>query len=70
MPTKPLSITIDKDISEKLNRISSETHRKKSFYVNEALRVYFEELEDYEIALSRRGGKTISLKDSKKELGL
>ncbi|OHD62704.1 MAG: hypothetical protein A2176_12780 [Spirochaetes bacterium RBG_13_51_14] len=70
MPTKPLSITIDKDISEKLNRISSETHRKKSFYVNEALRVYFEELEDYEIALSRRGGKTTSLKDSKKELGL
>ena len=70
MPTKPISITIDQDISEKLDRISAETHRKKSYYVNEALRTYFEELEDYEIALSRRGGKTTSLKDAKKDLGI
>lgn len=70
MPTKPISITIDEEISKKLEKLSSETHRKKSYYVNEALRTYFEELEDYDIALSRRGGKTTSLDDAKKELGI
>ena len=70
MPTKPISITIDEEISEKLEKLSSETHRKKSYYVNEALRTYFEELEDYDIALSRRGGKATSLEDAKKELGI
>ena len=70
MPTKPISITIDEDVSKKLDRIAADTHRKKSYYVNEALRAYFEEIEDYEIALSRRGGKTVTLKDAKKDLGI
>ncbi len=70
MPTKPISITIDEDVSHKLDRLATETHRKKSYYVNEALRAYFEEIEDYQIALSRKGGKTVSLANAKKELGI
>ena len=33
MATKPISITIDEILAEKLERIASETHRKKSYFV-------------------------------------
>ena len=70
MATKTLSATIDEDLSEKLNRLAQQTHRKKSYYVNEALREYLEAVGDYEIALSRRKGETVPLEEAKKELGL
>jgi len=44
MPTKPMCITIDAELAAKLERIASETHRKKSYYVNQALKEYFEEI--------------------------
>ena len=70
MPTKPISVTIEEEIASKLKELSEQTHRKKSYFVNEALREYFNELKDYEIALSRRGGKTTALSEAKKQLGL
>jgi predicted DNA-binding protein len=70
MPTKPISITIDELLAEKLERIATETHRKKSYYVNQALMEYFEELEDYDLALSRKGGDSVSLDKARKELDI
>ena len=70
MPTKPISITIDEELAAKLERIASETHRKKSYYVNQALKEYFEEIEDYELALQRRGGEAVSLDRAKEEIGI
>jgi RHH-type rel operon transcriptional repressor/antitoxin RelB len=70
MATKPISITIDEELAEKLNKVASETHRKKSYFVNQALKEYFEELEDYEIALQRRGGEPVPLDRAKEELGI
>ena len=70
MPTKPISITIDEDLAAKLERIATETHRKKSYFVNQALKEYFEEIEDYNIALQRRGGETVFLDKAKEELGI
>lgn len=70
MATKPISITIDKALAEKLERIAAETHRKKSYYVNQALKEYFEEIEDYELALKRQGGESVPMSEAKEELGI
>ena len=70
MSTKPISITIDVELAAKLEKIASETHRKKSYYVNQALKEYFEKLEDYELALNRRGGEAVPLHTAKEELGI
>ncbi len=70
MATKPISITIDEVLAEKLSRIAEDTHRKKSYFVNQALEEYFEEIEDLELALERRGGPSTPIGETKKELGL
>ncbi len=70
MATKPISITIDETLAEKLAKIAEDTHRKKSFFVNQALREYFEEIEDYELALKRRSGKSTPISRARKELSL
>jgi predicted DNA-binding protein len=68
--TKPISITIDEVLAEKLAKIAEDTHRKKSYFVNKALQEYFEEIEDLELALERRGGKSTPIDKAKEELGL
>ena len=70
MATKPISITIDEALAEKLSKIAEDTHRKKSYFVNKALEEYFEEIEDLEIALKRRGGKSTPISKAKEELSL
>jgi predicted DNA-binding protein len=70
MATKPISITIDEALAEKLSKIAEDTHRKKSYFVNKALEEYFEEIEDLEIALKRKGGKSTPLSKVKEELDL
>jgi predicted DNA-binding protein len=68
--TRPISITIDEELAEKLAKIAEDTHRKKSYFVNKALQEYFEEIEDLELALERRGGKSTPIDKAKEELGL
>ena len=70
MATKLLSTTIDEKLAEKLTKIATETNRKKSYFVNKALKEYFEEIEDYEIALNRKDGIAIDFKHAKIELDL
>lgn len=70
MATKAISITIDESLANKLDNIAAETHRKKSYYVNQALKEYFKELEDYDVALSRKGGESVSLNRAREELGI
>jgi predicted DNA-binding protein len=70
MATKAISITIDETLAEKLNRIAEDTHRKRSYFVNRALEEYFEELEDFELARERRGGKSTPISKAKEALGL
>jgi predicted DNA-binding protein len=70
MATRPISITIDEELAEKLAKIAEDTHRKKSYFVNKALQEYFEEIEDLELALERRGGKSTPIDKAKEELGL
>jgi len=70
MATKAISITIDESLAEKLESIAADTHRKKSYYVNQALKEYFEDLEDFDVALSRLEGETVSIKKAREELGM
>ena len=70
MATKPLSVTIDEVLAEKLVKLAGDTHRKKSFFVNQALKEYFEEMEDYELALERSGGKSTPIIEVREKLGL
>ena len=70
MATKPISITVDEALAEKLSKIAEDTHRKKSYFVNKALQEYFEEIEDLEIALKRSGGKSTPICKAKEKLGL
>ncbi len=68
MATRILSITVDEKIANQLEKLTKETNRKKSYYVNCALKEYLEEIQDYNLALDRKGGKSVSIKEAKKEL--
>ena len=70
MATKTISATVDEELVKKLDTLAKDTHRKKSYFVNQSLLEYFEAIEDYEIALSRKGGKTVTMKEARKELGI
>lgn len=70
MATKAVSATIDKDLAEKLEKLAEETNRKKSYFINAALKEYFEAIEDYEIALARKGGRSVSMVEAEEELGI
>jgi RHH-type rel operon transcriptional repressor/antitoxin RelB len=70
MAAKAISVTIDEELAEKLIRIAEETHRKKSYFVNRALEEYFNEIEDFELALERRNGDSVPFGEAKEELGL
>ncbi len=70
MATKVLSTTIDETLAEKLDKLAAETHRKKSYFVNQALKEYFDEIEDYELAFARKEGKSVTLNQAKQELEL
>lgn len=68
-----LAVRLDKEIESRLEKLSKETHRPKSYYVREAIRLYLDEQEDYEIALSRlhnHSDNIISSDEMRKRLGL
>jgi RHH-type rel operon transcriptional repressor/antitoxin RelB len=66
-----LSVRLSGDIEERLNRLSHETKRSKSHYVEVALARFLEDQEDYLLALSRleQKGPNISLEEAKRQLG-
>jgi predicted DNA-binding protein len=70
MSKKALSLTLDAEIVKKIEKLSQETERPKSYFVNLALKEFLEELEDLEIALRRKKEKRITLDQLKKKLGI
>jgi predicted DNA-binding protein len=70
MARRIVSATVDEELAAKLAAIAAETHRKKSYFVNEALRAYFEEIEDCDVALNRKGGDSVSVEEARRELDL
>ncbi len=70
MSKRVLSATVDETLADRLDRLAAETSRKRSWFVNQALKEYFAALDDYEIALTRKGGSTTTLATARHELGL
>ena len=70
------AIRLDAGTEARLNKLSSETHRPKSFYVKQALLEYLDDLEDIYLAEQEleniRAGKSslTSLEEFKRELSL
>jgi len=66
-----LSIRLDNDLKEELEKFSKLTNRPKSFFVKEALREYFNDIRDILEAkerISDPNRELISLDELKREL--
>lgn len=68
-----LSVRLPENLANALEQISKDTERSKSFHIQKALEIYFEERADLQIALDRLNNptdSTISLDDMRQQLGL
>jgi len=68
-----ISVRISDELAAKLNEISKETERPKSFHIQKALESYLLELADIQVAMDRlhdTSDPVISIKDMRKELEL
>ncbi len=71
--SKALSIRIPDDMAMKLNEISKETERSKSFHIQKALELYLSEVADLQIACDRlhdTGDPVLSIAELRKEFDL
>ena len=68
-----LSVRLSEKLANALSQISKETERSKSFHIQKALEMYFEERADLQIALDRLNDPTdpiITLDNLRKQIGL
>ncbi len=68
-----ISVRLDKELEEKLNRLSELTKRPKSFFVKEALREYLDDIVDTLEAQKRvdeKNRELITLDEMKKLLNV
>lgn len=71
--SKVITVRIPEEVSEKLDDLSKEIRREKSFIIKSALEQYLDEYVDYQIALDRlkdKDDKMITSEDLRKELGI
>ena len=64
-----LSVRLNADLEEKLDKLSESTSRSKSFYVKQALQRYLKDVDDYFEVKSRdnnTGNKLITIEDIEK----
>jgi RHH-type transcriptional regulator, rel operon repressor / antitoxin RelB len=68
-----LSVRLPEKLANALDKVSKETERPKSFHIQKALEMYFEERADLQIALDRLNDPTetiITLDDMRDQIGL
>lgn len=71
--SKIITVRLPEEISDKLDDLSIEIRRKRSFIIKSALEQYLNEYADYQIALDRlkdKQDRIITSKDLRKELGI
>lgn len=49
-----ITVSLDKKTDRTLQRLAKETKQPKSYFIKKALHLYFEEFEDYRIAVARQ----------------
>jgi RHH-type rel operon transcriptional repressor/antitoxin RelB len=68
-----ISVRIPDDLASKLDEISKETERPKSFHVQKAIESYLDDIADLQVALDRlhdTSDPVISIDEMRSELGL
>ncbi|RZI45673.1 type II toxin-antitoxin system RelB family antitoxin [Candidatus Finniella inopinata] len=71
-----LAVRLSKALEERLNNLSTKTHRSKSFYVTKALEKFLGEEEDYAEAIAsyeeylRSGKQGYTLEEMKERYGV
>jgi RHH-type transcriptional regulator, rel operon repressor / antitoxin RelB len=67
-----LGIRLEPELERRLERLSKETGRSKSYYAREAIRQYLEDREDYlrGVAVLERNEPAITLGELERRLGL
>ena len=67
-----LAVRLDTEMETKLNNLARETGRSKSYYVKQAIETFFDDREDYLLALAvlERNEPTKPLAEVRKALGL
>jgi len=71
--SKVITVRLPEEISEKLDDLSRDMRREKSFIIKSALVQYLDEYVHYQIALDRlkdKDDKIITSEDLRKELGI
>ena len=71
--SKIITVRLPEEISDRLDNLSLEIRRKRSFIIKSALEQYLNEYADYQIALDRlkdKQDKIIASEDLRKELGI
>jgi len=68
-----LAVRLDEQLEKRLNNLSKNTGRSKSYYVKKAIEEFLDEREDVLLAVSRSEDSkdaVISLEEMRKKLGL
>lgn len=70
--TVQVNVRLPDVINEKLDNISKETGRSKSYYIKKCIEEFIEDREDYLLALARleENNETIPFEEVRKNLGL
>ena len=71
--SKIITVRLPEEISDRLDDLSLEIRRKRSFIIKSALEQYLNEYADYQIALDRlkdKQDKIITSENLRKELGI
>lgn len=70
MSKQNVSITLDSDILDRLDELTEETERKRSWLISKAIEVYLEELADLKVAKERLHNERLTPAQLRKEIGL
>ena len=67
-----IAVRLEEDLEKRLEHLSKETGRSKSYYVKQAIENYLDDREDYLLALSVLEAEepVKSIEEVRKELGL
>lgn len=67
-----IAVRLPKELETQLERVATETHRSKSYYIRKALEQFLEDREDYLLAVARLEEKNprIPYEKIREELGL
>jgi RHH-type transcriptional regulator, rel operon repressor / antitoxin RelB len=69
---RTMTVRIDDELDDRLGSLAHDTGRTKSYYARQALLEFLEEREDYILGVAslERKGKTITLGELERELGM